>query len=587
MRLLIFIVFFLGSSISYSQKEDYNWAVGNYTIAPTFEEFGIGYFNFDDEGLKFNVNNRLVSFGVTNSAISDKNGKVIYYSNGMDIYNSECDIISNGDSINYNDYWNLWRWDTDKGKISFGLRLSQGMIMLPYPGHKDSIIWIAGNRRSVNPSLSEGLFLGLIDVKYNRVVKYENVRDIDLLNYNVQACRHANGRDWWIVAPGRNHDKYYVYLLDPSGFKFDHTDQFFTTFPSCNGQAFFNPQGDKYVLATQEGIIPQNGHLSIFDFNRSTGKLSNLKYKQHTMKASFCGCSFSPDGSKLYFSNFDDLFQIDMTKANPLDNIYLVAKSDLFPSVYSSGFSPQNHFVFMHLAPDGKIYGPGGNTLHTHIIEYPDEEREACNVRQHALKTVSNGLGTPNFPNFRLGPLDGSPADTLGLDNNPIAKFRYEQDTLDHLKVRFTDLSYFRPEKWAWDFGDGTIFDGKKPYWHNFPKNGTYNVCLTVSNENSSNAVCRQIMIGPSSILTPQPSPLKIVSIFPNPVETEMLITISEYIPEKGEVFIYDMMGREVWKQRVYYGWNNVDMSGLPSGSYIYKVMDGRHNIGEGKVVKI
>jgi hypothetical protein len=587
MKLIFIIIFLTVGGICHSQKEDYNWVVGGFDIDPNIDIWGINVFNFTDEGLMLKKIGNSVHFGVTNTAISDFNGNALFFSNGMDIYDPKCNIIPNGDSINYNNYWELWRTSNDKVEFSFGLRLSQGMMMLPFPGHKDSIVWIAANVVLGNKPFSEGLFLGIIDAKQNQVLSYNKLMKKDTLNYNIHSCRHANGRDWWIIVSGLNHNKYYTYLLDPNGLKLDHIEYFTTSYPSSNGQAFFSPQGDKYVVAQQEGLKPANGHISIFDFDRSTGTLSNLRYKTHVMQASFCGCSFSLDGSKLYFSNYEDLFQLDMTIPDPFSTMKLVAKSDLLPSVYPDGFSAPNGFVFMHLAPDGKIYGPGGNTFHTHIIEYPDEGGEACNIRQHALKTVSNGLGTPNFPNFRLGPLDGSPADTLGLDNHPIAKYRYEADTTDHLNVRFTDLSYFRPEKWTWDFGDGTTFDGKKPYWHTFPKNGTYNVCLTVSNENSSNTVCRQIMIGPSSTLNPQSSPLKIVSIFPNPVETEMLITISEYIPEKGEVFIYDMMGREVLKQRVYYGWNNVDMSGLSSGTYIYKAMDGRNNMGEGKVVKL
>jgi hypothetical protein len=276
-----------------------------------------------------------------------------------------------------------------------------------------------------------------------------------------------------------------------------------------------------------------------------------------------------------------------MTKENPLDHMQLVAKSDLYPSVYSSGNAFVNHFVFMNLAPDGKIYGPGGNTTHMHRIEYPDEKWQESTVSQHAIETVYNGNTIPNFPNFRLGPLDGSPADTLGLDNHPIAKFRYEQDTTNHLNVRFTDLSYFRPETWHWDFGDGTTFTGKKPYWHEFPSNGTYNVCLTVSNENNSNTMCRTVTIGTNSTHQHEPVTNDYISVFPNPTEGEVLLTISEYIPEYGVIYIYDMMGREVFSSRIFYGWNSISLNHFINGQYIYKVFDKNHKISQGSIIKI
>jgi PKD repeat protein len=204
------------------------------------------------------------------------------------------------------------------------------------------------------------------------------------------------------------------------------------------------------------------------------------------------------------------------------------------------------------------------------------------------LKTYVTYESIPNFPHFRLGPLDGSSCDTLGLDNNPIAKFRYEADTADHLKVRFTDLSYYRPETWHWDFGDGTTFSGKKPYWHSFPKNGVYNVCLTVSNKNSEHTTCRLVTIGTSSTENEE---LKIkndiVTIFPNPTEGEVLLTLSDYIPEHGVVEVYDAMGKLVHKQRVYYGWNNLDIRNAASGSYFYIVKDGSQKIASGTIYKI
>jgi uncharacterized membrane protein len=103
------------------------------------------------------------------------------------------------------------------------------------------------------------------------------------------------------------------------------------------------------------------------------------------------------------------------------------------------------------------------------------------------------------MPNYRLGPLDGSSCDTLGLDNHPIAKYRYEADTIDHQRIRFTDLSYFRPEVWSWDFGDGSPKISQRSPYHTYAQNGSYKVCLTVSNENSSNTSCRNITIGTSA----------------------------------------------------------------------------------------
>ena len=50
---------------------------------------------------------------------------------------------------------------------------------------------------------------------------------------------------------------------------------------------------------------------------------------------------------------------------------------------------------------------------------------------------------------------------------------------------------------------------------------------------------------------------------------------------------IYDITGRPIITQRIYYGQNNVDMRGLQAGMYVWKVVDGTQVVKEGKVVKI
>ena len=54
------------------------------------------------------------------------------------------------------------------------------------------------------------------------------------------------------------------------------------------------------------------------------------------------------------------------------------------------------------------------------------------------------------------------------------------------LSVRFTDLSTGSPDKWSWNFGDGTGSSGKDPV-HLYIEPGDYSVSLTVSNQFGSN----------------------------------------------------------------------------------------------------
>jgi len=44
----------------------------------------------------------------TNASISDGNGNLILFTGGVALYNSQGDIIQNGDSINYGYTWETW-----------------------------------------------------------------------------------------------------------------------------------------------------------------------------------------------------------------------------------------------------------------------------------------------------------------------------------------------------------------------------------------------------------------------------------------------------------------------------------------------
>ena len=58
----------------------------------------------------------------------------------------------------------------------------------------------------------------------------------------------------------------------------------------------------------------------------------------------------------------------------------------------------------------------------------------------------------PTFPNYRLGPIDGSESDSLDIDNIPVAEFRYDQDTMNYRCIDFTNLSWYEPEEFWWDW---------------------------------------------------------------------------------------------------------------------------------------
>jgi hypothetical protein len=101
-----------------------------------------------------------------------------------------------------------------------------------------------------------------------------------------------------------------------------------------------------------------------------------------------------------------------MSSSNWQQSKTLVATYDGFED---NGWS--TIFSRMQLAPDGRIYIVGGATTYLNTIDNPNNAGLACNVNQHGFRLSSiNQRSMPNFPPYRMGPIDGSPCDTLGID---------------------------------------------------------------------------------------------------------------------------------------------------------------------------
>ena len=76
------------------------------------------------------------------------------------------------------------------------------------------------------------------------------------------------------------------------------------------------------------------------------------------------------------------------------------------------------------------------------------------------------------------------------------------------------------------------------------------------------------------------------VNLYPNPVKDILNLTIYDYLPQNGIISIFDNKGQMILTQKVYNGWNNVDMSHLVPASYFYNITDEGKIIKSGKIIK-
>jgi hypothetical protein len=599
-----YLVIFIQSVIFnhiYAQKEDYIWIFGDEPFdirrpdraADSTRGSSNIDFNYEPPRIYY-VPNRFLDFGDCNTSICDGTGQLLAYSNGQVIYNGHNKPIA--DTINYSEDWEYWNLGNDTLAIPVGLASPKSAIIIPFPGYNDRyIIFYQRVDRSIyfTDLTRYSIFEVTPDGASAMMVKDAVLAGGELANGALAACRHGNGRDWWLVQPMRNSKDYKIFLINPEGITLIHEISIGSEEIFGLGSFAFSPDGNYYAMMSGFRIGQNAKLIKIGKFDRCTGLLTNVLEDRYSTKSILAGVSFSMDSRYVYACENEKIFQYDLKSSHILGSKLLVAEYDgyeyISPTDVNQIRKPVD-FCYMGTGPDGRIYisPTSGSTRKMGVIEYPHEKGEACEVRQHSIHIPTNFTRTmPNFPTYRLGPKDGSPCDTLGLDNHPVAKFRYAADTLDHLRIRFTDLSYYRPESWSWDFGDGSPKVSERYPFHRYAQNGTYNVCLTVSNENSSHTTCRTITIGTSSSDDVQePSSVADITLYPNPVVDDLLLTLGEYIPEYGELYLYDMTGRQVRSQRIWYGQNSVDMSRLQAGMYVVRITDKGRWIRTVRVVK-
>ncbi|MDZ4680663.1 MAG: PKD domain-containing protein, partial [Saprospiraceae bacterium] len=195
-----------------------------------------------------------------------------------------------------------------------------------------------------------------------------------------------------------------------------------------------------------------------------------------------------------------------------------------------------------------------------------------------------NAFGIPNSPYYGLGPEDGSPCDTLGIDHHPQADFRYVTEAST---VNFYDYSRFFPTAWHWTFGDGGSSTERDPV-HVYAASGVYEVCLIVSNANASDTLCQfveVIVTGTEEALAEK----ALLKVFPNPAKEYVFLQIpghSDSNLDDLEWVLYDALGREMRRVALEHpeAQTVVNLENVVPGMYFWRLQAGGIILQTGKL---
>lgn len=417
--LLVNLLFYSGHVAA--QNHDYNWPLGYDNGGPITSEFGGMTILFNQIPTQVQKQNRILNFSTFCGACSDSSGSLLFYTNGIAIHNFMNELMENGDTLNPGDVW--------AGSVQSGYPNEQGGFALPFPGHPN-LYYFFYTGFFYDPIEQDAkatpFYYALIDMSANngegKVLEKNQILMEGKLGWPA-ACKHGNGRDWWITNHQLSSPEQYTYLLCPQGLLGPFIQSIGPSFPEeeYGSKSVFSPDGRLFVR--HDG----NNGPRIMDFDRCTGLFSDLYVLSYPPEIFSWSASFSNDSRFLFLTKPSVIWQIDLQAQDWALSFDTIAR---YQGLFCP-FSPWEAKIWTtQEGPDGKIYAScaTGGSRCMNRIEQPLLPGLAADAAFGSFDLPRwNDLTMCHFPNYRLGENEGSPCDTLNLQQpgDGFTKSRY------------------------------------------------------------------------------------------------------------------------------------------------------------------
>ena len=439
-----------------AQKETYNWT------------FGYGC------GLTWNTTRSIAATGIGGTAnatltdlptffnssistlegcfsLSDSDGNLLFYSDGMNIYNKNNAVMANGSGMAGNN------------------SSAQSGIILPYPGSSTQYMAV-----SLGATFAGNLSYSIVDMSLNAglggVTSQKNIRfpnPSGTTSESVTSILHDNGKDYWVVAPAYNASLTYMnaWLVTSTGVAASPVVST-NSFPTVNnngsrGYIKFTSDGKHFVWAT---FIDNNIHYG--DFDTATGIFSNIR--RISIQNAY-GVEFSQSMKYLYIGTKGTTYVYDFEAL-----LATTTPSTVTPKNFSM---PSSDVSAAQMGPDGRIYICPSSQNFLYVIDNPDEYD---NLKAYKLPSgflgKNTGVGLPSFSaSWFSAKVKEKSFVCTGND------FRYT------VEVSMSGVAADQPTKLVWNFGDGSatvtqnIVTNQTTYKqiHNYAATGKYTITIT------------------------------------------------------------------------------------------------------------
>lgn len=321
------------------------------------------------------------------ATISTGEGDLLFYTDGTLVWNRIHQLMPNG-------------FDLLGSESS-----TQSAMIIPRP-NSNSIYYVFTADNVLNyesDGTSAGINFSVVDMQADGGLGDVTVKNTNLLANgaeNLSAVRASNGVDYWVVTHHIN--KFYSYKVTSSGV---NTTPVVSTvgptidnFQNIRGSIKMAPNGEKLAIAHNLFQPDIDGRLLLYDFDDSTGMVSNPI--ELTGAINYYGVEFSADTKRLYASGMtivagetDELVieQYDVDAADIPASRYIVFSGN-------GGLGSTDLAGTLQLGNDRKIYHafPGPEIS---VINAPNDDNSACDFRLNDVDLAGrlSRVGLPPF----------------------------------------------------------------------------------------------------------------------------------------------------------------------------------------------
>lgn len=375
------------------------------------------------------------------SVICDRNGKIIFYTDGDKVYDKKDVQIAAG--------------------IGGDPLASQSAIIVPVQG--DETLFYIFTNEAINGTSGNIVKYSLFDLKQNNglgaVVKQNQV----LFSKGTERIT-ASGK--WLVIHELGNNTFRVYPVSSAGIG----DPILTAIGSDHSFSYqqagegYMKLGPKNTLAVTLSMSPSNNLIELFHLNDTTGKLTNYRkitLKQNGVNGQIYGLEFGSGGNKLFAT----------LKGSPSPSQVHEYFIDSIGHPYFRNRTQNNSELgALQVGPDGQIYMAinGSSVLGTIQSVGDTTKASPINFSGFALAAgTKSQLGLPNFIQQISNAFGGPSIDITG--------FCFGSPT------NFVGTPTDQIDVFGWFFGDGGS-DTQGTTTHTYAAAGPYTVSLHLTN---------------------------------------------------------------------------------------------------------